>query len=312
MVLRFMEIVDHLRPNVVVIENVPQFLKHYHDGKKGGLADTVEDLLTDMGYHVTCAIVLAADYGVPQLRNRAIVIGSRFSKIELEPTHGQNSALGDGSHVTVFDAISDLPTPSKQEAKSSYVAKDSEHSFQKMMRKRRRLVPNGHTTREYSKSVSELIAEANSGENWDEISQRKRIEYENLIRQSQKKGESLKATRERLEKAGAINPRFYKKYYWSAYTRMNWHSPALTVTANCNFLGSGRYTHPEQNRGITPREAARLQSFDDAFSFPTDPETKIIPRSLAMDMIGEAVPPILAKCIAKQIIDHFSQHSHEK
>ena len=68
LVLRFLEIAAALNPKIIVIENVPQFLSHYHDGKRGGIAQQVEGILNELGYEVSCDILNAADYGVPQLR----------------------------------------------------------------------------------------------------------------------------------------------------------------------------------------------------------------------------------------------------
>ena len=86
-------------------------------------------------------------------------------------------------------------------------------------------------------------------------------------------------------------------------TRLAWNSPALTITANANFLGSGRFSHPASLRGITVREAARLQSFDDDFRFITSTSNDTGPERIgvAMDMIGEAVPPNLSQAIAESL-----------
>ena len=114
-----------------------------------------------------------------------------------------------------------------------------------------------------------------------------------------------------LELAGSINPVFYRDYYWSAYTRLAWDSPALTITANANFLGSGRFSHPTELRGITMREAARLQSFDDDFRLVTsmndDNDTTRV--GIGMDMIGEAVPPILSQAIATHLASQLDARS---
>src|SRR5207249_2749542 len=135
--------------------------------------------------------------------------------------------------------------------------------------------------------------------------ERMRKKYERLIGKSSLPGENPAQTRQRLIKNGEIIPAFFKDYYWSAYTRLALDKPALTVTANANFLGCGRYTHPLENRGITMREAARLQSFDDKFRFLTNqtPGKETASIGVGMDMIGEAVPPLLAKAIADQIAD---------
>ena len=140
------------------------------------------------------------------------------------------------------------------------------------------------------------------GETWDDASERMKRKYEALIR---KTGE----TKDRLIKDGVILPAFYKKYYWSAYTRLSWDRPALTITANANFLGSGRFTHPVQDRGITVREAARLQTFDDAFVFKTGGgDSSCTKHGIAFDMIGEAVPPLLARAIGEQVASHLKSH----
>lgn len=113
LVLRFLEIAAILNPKVLVIENVPQFLSHYHDGKRGGIAQQVEELLNDLGYDVVCDTVNGADYGVPQLRQRALIIASRVGKIELPTaTHGDSNVWAKSKKVpwiTVHDAIADLP-----------------------------------------------------------------------------------------------------------------------------------------------------------------------------------------------------------
>ncbi len=89
LVLRFLEVAAVLNPKVIVIENVPQFLSHYHDGKRGGIAQQVEKVLMEMGYQVSCDVLNAADYGVPQLRQRAVILASRLGPATLPmPTHG--------------------------------------------------------------------------------------------------------------------------------------------------------------------------------------------------------------------------------
>ena len=128
--------------------------------------------------------------------------------------------------------------------------------------------------------------------------------YERAInRNANAKNIPRELARNQLEESGSINPVFYRDYYWSAYTRLAWDAPALTITANANFLGSGRFTHPTEMRGITMREAARLQSFDDDFRFVTsmtdDNDTTRV--GVGMDMIGEAVPPNLSQAIAMHL-----------
>lgn len=173
-----------------------------------------------------------------------------------------------------------------------------------------RSFPFNHVTRRYKPRVVEIIKQMRAGETWDEASGRMCKRFDALVAKAMAKGENEAQARRRLTSEGAIQPVFYKCYYWSAYTRLAWNRPALTITANANFLGSGRFTHPELNRGITMREAARLQSFDDAFTFISSANEKRQTENIGvgMDMIGEAVPPLLAQALAESIAVHLDEH----
>src|SRR5262249_31601296 len=115
LVLRFLEIVAALNPKVVVIENVPQFLSHYHNGKEGGIAEQVKSVFNQLEYEIDYDVLNASNYGVPQLRERAIIIASRIGKIELPLPSYQNrettiNVPGQKCWNTVSNAISDLPS----------------------------------------------------------------------------------------------------------------------------------------------------------------------------------------------------------
>src|SRR5439155_16256796 len=79
LVLRFLEIAGELKPKFILIENVPQMLRHGHNGVPGALAQNVRQLLFEMGYHTDVKVMNAADYGVPQLRERAFFLASRIT-----------------------------------------------------------------------------------------------------------------------------------------------------------------------------------------------------------------------------------------
>lgn len=83
--------------------------------------------------------------------------------------------------------------------------------------------------------------------------------------------------------------------YPSVYGRMNWESPAQTITTGFLTPGRGRYIHPGQQRTITPHEAARLQSFPDSYSFAVPGKT--VNKALLTKVIGDAVPPLLAQAV---------------
>lgn len=311
LVLRYLEVAEALRPKFLVIENVPQMLNHGFEGRLGKLSELVIRMLEkDLGYKVEVAVVNCADYGVPQLRERAIFIASSIGPASLPPkTHGdpKDKELKDAGlkpWVTVAEAIGDLPAPPLDKDSlgggllSLYGDDPSEYS--RSMRTSAAF-PYNHLTRSYKAQVLNIIKEMRPGQTWDAESARMRIKYERAISKRAHSGNiSRELARAQLEASGAINPVFYRDYYWSAYTRLAWDAPALTITANANFLGSGRFSHPTELRGITMREAARLQSFDDDFrlvtSMTNDNDTARV--GLGMDMLGEAVPPNLSQAIA--------------
>lgn len=88
--------------------------------------------------------------------------------------------------------------------------------------------------------------------------------------------------------------------YASVYGRMRWDAPAPTMTTQCTSLGSGRFGHPSQNRAITPREAALLQTFPSSYKFFEDEYSASL-KQLSR-YIGNAVPPKLGEVIAQNII----------
>ena len=320
LVLRFLEIAGAIRPRTVLIENVPQMLRHGHNGVPGGLAARVISIFEEMGYAVSVGIVNAADYGVPQLRERSFFLASRIGRIEFpKPTHADPDdpiAMSSGRvpWTTVRDALGDLPASAPVAETLGGQSKDRYATVEPSAYARRLrnadCFPFNHLTRSYSRKVVAIIREMLPGETWDAASVRMRQRYERLVAErttdalAERDSQSVHRS---LVREGLINPVFYRRYYWSAYTRLAWDRPALTITANCNFLGSGRFTHPVEDRGITMREAARLQSFDDGFRFLTSPhgENDTATIGVGMDMIGEAVPPMLSeafgRCIAEAL-----------
>ncbi len=94
------------------------------------------------------------------------------------------------------------------------------------------------------------------------------------------------------------------KSYSSVYGRMKWEEPSPTMTTHCIGYGNGRFGHPEQDRGISLREASILQSFPEKYIFfkkNEEPSTVEIARQ-----IGNAVPVRLGEVIAKSIKKHLS------
>jgi len=90
--------------------------------------------------------------------------------------------------------------------------------------------------------------------------------------------------------------------YPSVYGRMEWLAPAPTITTQCFGYGNGRFGHPEQDRAITLREAAILQTFPESYRFLREGER--VRFSVLGRLIGNAVPPRLGEAIARSLIEH--------
>jgi DNA (cytosine-5)-methyltransferase 1 len=94
------------------------------------------------------------------------------------------------------------------------------------------------------------------------------------------------------------------KTYPSVYGRMSWDKPAPTITTQFYGFGNGRFGHPEQDRAITLREGAILQSFPEDFRFAPC-EGRVNFRQIGR-LIGNAVPPALAQAIGDAIVSHVA------
>ncbi|MCE9572520.1 MAG: DNA cytosine methyltransferase [Deltaproteobacteria bacterium] len=90
--------------------------------------------------------------------------------------------------------------------------------------------------------------------------------------------------------------------YKAIYGRMWWDKPAPTMTTLCNGIGNGRFGHPDQDRAITLREAALLQTFPSSYEF-WEP-TREVNRKAVTRMIGNAVPPELARSLGVALLEH--------
>jgi DNA (cytosine-5)-methyltransferase 1 len=174
--------------------------------------------------------------------------------------------------VTVRDAIADLPESNEEEhggrSASFYPHMDTLSDYSKMMRSRMR-TPYNHIHRTVRETALKRLKAMRPG-----------MRLEHLP-------ENLRT----------------KSWYFNCYGRLDWNDQARTITKSCNYVGSGCFGHPEIDRGITMREAARFQSFDDDFRFWSDSEHQIA------HMIGGAVPPLLAKAIAGPVVAFLDRAS---
>ncbi|MFX1448054.1 MAG: DNA cytosine methyltransferase [Promethearchaeota archaeon] len=267
----FIKWVEYFKPKFFVMENVKGILTM----GKGKIVEQIKKMYNNIGYDCNVKLLLAAEYGVPQLRERVFFIGSRdnnIQKIKIKKTHRkrakQDNSKAVGSlplFLKVKDALSDIldVTPSN-ENKNKHLVKDYNEppktKYQAYLRKGSDMLYE-HLAPNHSQKVVDRISHIEQGKN-----------HADLPKEYQLKGG-----------------------YPNIYGRLHLDKPSDTITGNCGCVSApGRFIHPTQNRAISVREAARLQSFPDKYRF----------FGSMRDMykqIGNAVPPLMARAIAKAI-----------
>lgn len=127
--------------------------------------------------------------------------------------------------------------------------------------------------------------------NGDELFGHKAFTHKDDIIERMKKikqGENFKVLNENI-----------RSVHSGSYGRLSWDKPAPTITTRFDTPSTGRVIHPRLNRVLTPREAARIQSFPDSFKFYGS-------KSIICKQIGNAVTPMLSECIASIIIKYIN------
>ena len=240
LLLDFAELVKVAPPDFVLVENVPGLNTAY--GRD--VYEQFAEALTESGIVDRAAASLdAADFGVPQVRKRFILLGSRHGPIELP-------SPDTGGRQTVRMHIARFPTIEDGAGDDSYV----NHVARKLYPHHRRIVQ----------------AVPKDGGSRSEVADK------SILLQCHQK-----------------HPNVHK----DVFGRMAWDAPAPTLTGRCVDVYCGRFVHPEQDRGISLREAAALQTFPDDYEF--------IGGSLFFlgQQVGNAVPVKLGERLGESILE---------
>ncbi len=261
----FLDYCEVLKPRFVLMENVAEM----KNGFDQAYSDEILMRLNEEGYTVTHAVLNAADYGVPQRRRRAFFIANREGvQFQLPPPTHSKERNSRGlfplpGHVTVWEAIGDLPSRSHTEGgdEAGEYGCEPFSDFQSLMRGTGKLVTN-HIARPL-----------------------KPTQYERLS--SIEPGQTMKDLPAHLRTKGG---------YSGAYGRLTKDMVAPTITRWVFHPGSGRWGHPVDIRLLTIREVARIQSFPDTFEFVGS----YVQRA---GQLGNAVPPLLAQRIVESMLD---------
>jgi DNA (cytosine-5)-methyltransferase 1 len=280
--MEYMRIVDVLRPKAVLIENVPGIVSL----GKGTVVEAIYSQLKKMGYSVDHRILFAGHYGVPQMRFRTIFLALRDSnKISFpEPTHDATATAnfsgakelclkvlpifsqGLLDKTTVWDALSDLPELCVGQTIHD-VAYDSPalSDYQKILRKNSEKILN-HSCAKLGKANLDRLRYIPQGGSWRDIP------YDLLP-------DGLKRAR--------------RSDHTKRYGRLHPDDLCSTILTKCDPHW-GSFIHPTQERAISVREAARIQSFPDHYAF-TGSLTE------QFEQVGNAVPPLMAKALGDNI-----------
>ena len=263
----YFEVVQKVEPKYFIMENVPGMLSM----SNGKIIEEIENLFSDETnfkkgkYYIYKQVLCASDYGVPQDRHRLIIFGSKKKinfKKAFEETKNRMIKSGEIKKATIYDAISDLNYLSSGEGDFEQDYKNKPLTeYQKERRKNSKILYN-HKATTHNKVAIDRINELKPGG--------RRLDL--------KEGKNIKSV------------------HSGAYGRMRWEDLSKTIITRFDTPSSGVYIHLEQARTITPREAARLQSFDDDFIFYGN-------KSSVIKQIGNAVPPLLAYYLANVIKD---------
>lgn len=236
----FARVASYMKPEVIIMENVPEMLS----GRYWPYFEAFKRIIEPFGYVIKQDIHNSAAQGVPQERFRAIIIAMRkdFS-MPIE-------RLTPSRFVTVREAFSGLPAVKVGE------------------------VSDGDPMHRCANHRKETI---------------------DVIKAVPRDGGSRPA---------GVGPKCLQgfKGFADVYGRLRWSKPSITITHYARNPASGRFVHPDQDRGLTMREAARLQSFPDGYMF-TGPFDDVFRQ------IGEAVPPLMSLSVAACVLANLRGES---
>lgn len=277
----FVKFINWYSPKAFVMENVKGLLSM----QNGEVIKTIVEEFTnagDYGYNVDYKVLKASDYGVPQNRERVILIGFR-KDLNLQPKHP--APYQQDHPVTVDEAIGDLPQiKAGQGSDVQEYPMAPQNAYQRLMRKNSHYVLN-HVA---MKHTARLIA----------------------------RFEAIKPGQDLLDvwethgalKRGAPNEKSTIKFHQNNQ-RLFGDQPAPTIAASFQ----SNFVHPHLNRNFTAREGARLQSFPDDFVFEGMRTKMSWEKGLSQyQQIGNAVPVLLAKAIADSVVEQLKPQHDEK
>lgn len=269
LVWSYLEVIESVKPKFFIFENVVG-LKSAKNNNGGLILEDLIYAFKNIGYKISWEILNAADFGVPQRRRRLFIVGT-LPEYDFQfplPTHSENANLLTKPWVSVEEALCDLPFATKDEVVNYLTEPVSE--YQEYIRKGN---TKGYVTEHSIPQMSELdkmiIDSVPVGGNYQDVP-----DYV-----PSKRIQNLKKTGGRTTCYGRLRP----------------NMPSYTINTHFNRPNVGCNIHYREKRLITVREAMRLQSFPDWYLLKS--KTKRGKHTI----VGNAVPPLLAQVLAKEI-----------
>ena len=264
--VEYMRLLDLIKPKMFIFENVLGILS-FKDELGNKIIDTIFNKFNQLGYTTVLKTLNAKDFGVPENRTRVFLVGVRNN----ENIEWDFPKPFDSDPITLQQAIGDLPKLKPNKSALRYKCPPM-NDFQFLMRKNNKNITE-HFYRGYGRRITRIISKLGYGESHDDINRR-------------------------VLSGDLPKSLFLTSGYNNSYGRLVWEKPCATITNNFGTPSSNRCIHPIENRALTIREAARVQSFPDFFVYYGNLTEK-------RKQIGNAVPPLLsielAKCVFKAI-----------
>lgn len=257
----YLEIVRLARPRAVIMENVPDMALD----REMFILRSIVQRLEDWGYSVQERVVDTYRYGVPQFRQRLILVamlGKAHFDWPAETT----------KKVTLGNAISDLPPVDPQAGWTADAERGNWRPY--------------HVPRTaFQRAMRATVPSSDKNKVFDHVTRR--------VRADDAEAFDHLGTKTRYSELPDELKRYRDDIFDDKYKRLDANDLCRTITAHIAKDGYW-YIHPEQNRTLTVREAARVQTFPDHFRFAGPPTS-------ALRQIGNAVPPELARAVGAQV-----------
>ena len=273
----FIEFIEMVQPNFFLMENVRGMLN-----KSDEIMDDFSSKLGNQ-YETTIFLLNAKEFGLPQHRERVFLLGTKYKDVEVNDIADELMGIEINSHTPLKQALHNLPKLGNKDKKGGYIENDivghkftehkdadvSSNSYLQIINKNRASILSNHMNRYNNPRDIEI--------------------FRRLPQGADSTHESIKDIMPYASRTGAFKDKYFK-------LRENHVSKTITahMDRDCNS-----YIHPYEPRGLSPREAARIQSFPDDYVF-------MGPKNSWYTQIGNAVPPLLGKNIGETLIKYMS------